>query len=330
MADSNLTNAHDLFTRQTLSHLPTARGFFRQRLPEDVLRELNLESLRLCDGSFVDQSLRENLTDLVFEVERRDNSKMLVSILFEHKSWPETYIALQLLRYLVNIWERQRQDGQPLTPVIPVVLYHGEVKWNAKLSMRQLIEAPDELRAYVPDQETCLVDLSAIPDEELGDELRLRIVMFMLKHVFDDAFADRLSEIIPLVKAVIRNESSLQLLETVLRYVLGGTEKVSREQVKKIVETHIPEGSGTMPTIADELRAEGRTEGLSQGLTAGEKRGLISGIHAVIEQKHSRVPAELSTMLNEIDSVETLQRILANVGRCESLSKLEQLIGSES
>ncbi|MDA1013736.1 MAG: Rpn family recombination-promoting nuclease/putative transposase [Planctomycetota bacterium] len=176
MSDAPITNPHDLFTRQSLSHIPTARSFIETHLPAEVVATLDLSTLQLRDGAFVDESLRENLTDLVFEVARRDEpGSVLVGILFEHKSSPEKYIALQLLRYMVNIWERQRRAGDELLVVIPVVLYHGQVKWWAKTSMRELLEAPDALKSYIPDSDTCLVDLSAIPSSTLGNAATISV-----------------------------------------------------------------------------------------------------------------------------------------------------------
>ena len=45
-----------------------------------------------------------------------------VYILFEHKSYADRLTSFQLLRYLVRIWERMLRQGEPLAPVIPLVL----------------------------------------------------------------------------------------------------------------------------------------------------------------------------------------------------------------
>lgn len=51
-------------------------------------------------------------------------------MLLEHKSKPEVWVALQLLRYMVRIWERlQHRKVKKLPPIIPIVVYHGETTY---------------------------------------------------------------------------------------------------------------------------------------------------------------------------------------------------------
>jgi len=335
MSDAQINNPHDLYTRQSLGHLPTARSFVEHYLPADVVGALDLTTLKLRDSSFVDETLRESLTDLLFEVALQDGGLVLVGVLFEHKSFVDKYVALQLMRYMVNIWDQQRRNNEPLLIVIPIVLYHGRVKWNAATSMRDLIAAPDELAGFLPESQTCVVDLSTIPDEQLGDNLRLQVMLRVLKYIFDPAFADRLSDIMPLVQAVLTEENSLQLLETVIRYVYSGTEHVKHEQLGRIVRESLTQEPHVMPTIADELMAEGRKQGLEQGLERGREegreqgreQGLQIGIRAVVEQRFPDVAASVMERVSQVHSISTLTAILQIAGQCESASELDDGIG---
>ncbi|MEX1026898.1 MAG: Rpn family recombination-promoting nuclease/putative transposase [Candidatus Paceibacterota bacterium] len=47
----------------------SSRALLAEHLPAKVLRCLDLESLRLVDGSFVDEELRRSQSDLLFECE---------------------------------------------------------------------------------------------------------------------------------------------------------------------------------------------------------------------------------------------------------------------
>ena len=59
---------------------------------------------------------------------------MKIYLLFEHKSQPEHWTALQLLRYVVAGGEqylKQHRKAQRLPPVYPLVLYHGQAMAGA-------------------------------------------------------------------------------------------------------------------------------------------------------------------------------------------------------
>ena len=323
MTDGPVNNPHDVFTRQSLSHLPTACSFIQQHLPPHVVATLELSTLQLREGSFVDEDLRESLTDLLFEVALKDGGRVCVGILFEHKSYVDRFTALQLLRYMINIWERQRSDDETLCVVIPIVLYHGRARWTAATNMRQLIEAPEALAAYVPDSETCLIDLSQIPDEQLGDNLRLQVVLRILKHIFAPDLKDRLEEIMPLVEAVRRQENSLQLLETLLRYVFSGTQSVTRQDVHQIVLNSLSTDS-PMPTIADELRAEGRVEGRVEGRAEGFRAALLN----LIELRFPNAVEVLTARINALNSEEALATALRHATVSPSASELEDLLNN--
>ena len=49
-------------------------------------------------------------------------------LLFEHKSWSDPWVTLQLLRDMTRIWSRHEREKRrpPLPPVIPIVIYDGE------------------------------------------------------------------------------------------------------------------------------------------------------------------------------------------------------------
>ena len=65
--------------------------------------------------------------------------------LFEHKSQSDPLTVLQLLSYIVRIWEKRLRDGVPLCPIVPLVVYHGESGWTAARSISELVPSPKGL-----------------------------------------------------------------------------------------------------------------------------------------------------------------------------------------
>jgi hypothetical protein len=123
---------------------------------------LNLETLQPAKDSFVDDELRDHFTDLLYETRLQDDTLAYVYLLFEHKSYSEPWTAFQLLRYMVRIWEYVLEQHQVtiLPPIIPLVVYHGEERWQVDVRFRQLVTACPPLADYVPDFRYELYDLS--------------------------------------------------------------------------------------------------------------------------------------------------------------------------
>ena len=96
-------NPHDRFFKESFSRPEAAADLLRSALPISVVEALDLATLTLKSGSFVDPQLREYHSDLLFEASLRDHSPALIYFLVEHKSSPERWVSLHLLRYAVAI-----------------------------------------------------------------------------------------------------------------------------------------------------------------------------------------------------------------------------------
>ena len=174
-----LPTPHNNFFQFAPSHLPNARSLIETQLSQTALAELDLDTLTLQSGSFVDPELREKFSDLLFSVrvigdEEPAQEEALVYFLFEHKSQSDPLTVFQLLTYIVRIWEKRVRDGLSLCPIVPLVVYHGERGWTAAKSLRELIPSPRGLADYQIDFRLPLLDLSQLSDHEIDGEPILR------------------------------------------------------------------------------------------------------------------------------------------------------------
>ena len=69
MADE-IHHPHDSMVRAVLSDPAEATTFLQTHLAEEVSQSLNWSTLKLLQGSFVDEDLRRSETDFLYEVER--------------------------------------------------------------------------------------------------------------------------------------------------------------------------------------------------------------------------------------------------------------------
>ena len=97
-------NPHDLIVRAVLSDLTEASSFLQAHLPDEVSQGLNWSTLRLVEGSFVDEDLRGSEADLLYEVEHGSGQDAVwLYVLLEHQSAPDRWMRFRLLKYLPNL-----------------------------------------------------------------------------------------------------------------------------------------------------------------------------------------------------------------------------------
>ena len=119
--------------------------------------------------------MQAHQTDLLYRVRLANGGQAYIYFLFEHKSYPDPLVALQLLRYMVRFWERQVKENDSLAPVIPLVIYHGEKAWRGPTEFLALLDPPEALRPYLPSFRYHLSDFSPLSDEAIRGEIWLQV-----------------------------------------------------------------------------------------------------------------------------------------------------------
>ena len=159
-------NPHDSFAKEVLSRRENAECFFRGILPPEVEENLNLGSLTEEKTSYTDEELSAYFSDVVYECGYKGSS-LKIALLFEHKSYVPNFPHRQLLRYILNIWDRAAKQKRPFPIVLPIILYHGKRAWK-KRPLEEYVSGDTDLFArFIPGFEYLLVDLSKIPDNQI-------------------------------------------------------------------------------------------------------------------------------------------------------------------
>lgn len=107
---------------------------------------------------------------------------------------------LQLLKYMVGVWQREIEGGAArdrLPPIIPLVFFHGRGKWRAARSVVEMIDAPDELAPLLRDFAYVLHDLGEIAPPRLSADPGVRAGLLALRAVqFEEVPGDLLDLIV--------------------------------------------------------------------------------------------------------------------------------------
>ena len=259
---------HDAFFKQLFTRPGVAEDFIRHYLPAEVVAVLEPGSLTITKDSFIDEALAEHYSDLLYRVQLKAGKEAYVYLLFEHKSVPAPRVALDLLRYLVRIWDFLGKQGNKrlLPAILPLVIYHGKARWRIAHSFSRLIDAPEVFKPYIPDFTYLLTDLSHLSDKEIKGEVILRMGLWVLKYIFQGELPKQLPGLMALLPDLIRQSGGLEFLEVMLRYLSTAAPQLKEDDLRRAVVQALPEGERIMATIAEKWVQQGLEQGGRQVL----------------------------------------------------------------
>lgn len=296
----NIIHPHNNLFQKVMTVVALAEQMLSHLLPE-LYQHLEVGSLELTNRSFVDEQLKEHISDIIYKARWQDKD-VLVELLFEHKSKAESP-HLQLGRYLFNGYQQQKTDyfkqrtvdktaksrtGFRHKAIIPILFYHGNEKWQ-KQPFYEDFDLPDEsLRRFIPFFDYYLININAFSDleiERLSSGL-LKAMLLLFKHKGNAEYVQHNSQ--KIYKFVYEeNEISERdvFIKTVTTYIYNAF-KMSKQQIVDIIDQIPPEVKGNFESTADVLRAagfavgieEGRAKGLAEGRSEGKEEGRGEGI----------------------------------------------------
>jgi predicted transposase/invertase (TIGR01784 family) len=285
---------HDALFKQTFGQPDVARSELELVLPAGVVAHLDLSTLALAPGSFVDAEYRQVHSDLLFTASTRGGGDALIYILFEHQSSPDRTMPFRLLRYIVRVWERwlrEQGDRTPLPLVLPVVLHHDEGRWTWAPELASMLDASPELleatRAYVPHFRFVLDDLAALSPEELASRALDGFPKLVQLALWASRSLRRLRRAAPLMGAVAvtiaRDGRRRSLLHELVGYILSATpdDDIDKREIRTILgQIAGPEDAEDVMTLAERLIQEGREVGRSEGHAEGLRTGILAALSA--------------------------------------------------
>jgi predicted transposase YdaD len=274
----DINRPHDAFFKNRFSRPQTAKAFCRHYLPLSLAELSDIDRLEVVKESFTDQRLREHLADVLYRIPLRDGGALYIYILLEHKSYLDEWVSWQIARYLALVWAQARADGcDKLPAILPVVLYHGQEKWNLPDNFHALFDLHgglEQLRPFVPEFRYHLCDLSRYNDAEIVGGPELEPALSVMKHIFQPDLQAHLGDIFSRAGDVQPHLESAEWVEVLVRYLLA-SKKVEGKTVATEMERALlkkQEGDIWLPII-DDWKLKGFLEGQEDGLQKGRLEG---------------------------------------------------------
>uniref|UniRef100_T1H9H7 Transposase_31 domain-containing protein n=2 Tax=cellular organisms TaxID=131567 RepID=T1H9H7_RHOPR len=208
-------------------------------------------------GSFIEDDLRTQCSDMLYSVQTK-TGKGYIYTLIEHQSRPEKLMAWRLMRYSMEAMQRHlEQDNETLPVVIPLLFYHSTTSPYPYSTQWLDCFADPELAESVYTQAFPLVDITAIPDDEILMHRRV-------------ALLELVNELACLLEQWAVPKEQFRGL---MYYILERGNTSNAEQFLQGIATKTTDYREDVMTITEQLEAKGEQRGIEKGILLGRQEG---------------------------------------------------------
>lgn len=269
---------HDAVFRQMLTQKAVARDFLQIHLPGHFLQICNLDSLKLESGSFVEENLRNRYADILYSLETEQGPGYIYALI-EHQSTPDKLMAFRMMRYAIAAMQRHLDAGHTTLPlVVPILFYQGlKSPWPHSLNWQSLFSEP-EMAKTLYNSEFPLVDLTAIPDNQILQHQRMAMLELLQKHIRQRDLSELLDQLITLLTQQSLIDPQLNVL---INYMVKAGNCENPGVLIRQLAQGAPQYKDQLMTIAEWLEEKGRTEGIQLGMQQGLEKGRQAEARAI-------------------------------------------------
>ncbi|EBG6450113.1 Rpn family recombination-promoting nuclease/putative transposase [Salmonella enterica] len=248
---------HDAFFKQFLMHPDTARDFLDIHLPAEIRGICDLDTLRLESSHSVEESLKEQYSDVLYSVKMQGTSGY-IHVLIEHQSTADKKMAFRMMRYAIAAMHRLLKDENGPLPLVVPLLFYQEKTSPYPLSMSWLdMFALPELARRIYSEPFPLVDITVIPDDDIMQHRRIAL----------------LERLVTLISAEYTTESQLNSL---LSYMVQRGHTDQPQVFYRELANRLPQEESMM-TLAEWFEEQGMQKGGREGMLEGKREGLQEG-----------------------------------------------------
>jgi len=275
---TSMENINDGFIRKVLSETANAETFLKVTLPEALRERLDLTDIGLDPTSYISEAYKESLSDMVFKCRTKaEEIPVDVYVLFEHKSYQDKKVLMQLLRYLYLMLQKDSDERKPPRVIIPLVFYHGKAPWQIPTQFVQQFSVPETVKRFLLNYEYILFDTNqwdweSESSQPLKENIFLLSAMLLMKAAYQQN-VESIRQVFQLWHQMgfVREQERINFL----MIYIAETQDVPVPELKKMLEESKIIGEETMPTLAQRLRDEGKEQGMLQGHLLGKQEDLI-------------------------------------------------------
>jgi len=248
---------------------------------------------------------------------------------------------------MLRIWESQREKFEsekiPLTkwrfyPILPVVFYTGDQKWDKPFDIKQLFDLPKSLEEFIPQHKTILFNLKATSPERLveynhpfGWILRL----MQKENAGTDEVRDSIQSGVNHLKLMTPEEQAnwAKLIYFMMAFIYERRDESEHDEFLSIIKSSIEDKTGRKEaeemgkTMSQVLQERGEAIGEARGIEKGIEKGKIEtkqdAIIKLMRLKFESVPEILVKNVKSINQVNQLDVIFERAVIAKTINDVE-------
>ncbi len=335
-AFGGLPLTHDKLFREVFQWLELAKAFLRFVLPKKVLEKLDLDGLTIEPKDFLSLIFRETRADMIYRIPILGCEQSLcVYILLEHKSYNDFLAIFQADQYAGQIGQdeiRQAQDEKRLTvdfrlsPVLVILFHHGETAFTGPVDVAGAYDDYGFMEDFVPRRRAILFDLNTLSESEIPDDPQtpeLFVVLRIMQVIFSADVGTKSREVLERLKPFSEIPKYRRLTRFLWFYLVSSARKLSKRELTTVTETVKKViGEKNMPTVYEQIKAEGIAEGEARGEARGEAKTVVK----ILTTRFRRVPKTISDRIQAIGDSVVLDSLTELAVTCEALEEFEKAL----
>ena len=249
------------------------------------------------NSSFISEELKNSESDVVYKMKNEN-----VFFLIEHQTKIDYSMPYRILKYELNLIESVENDNKYIgkwheySLVIPIVLYTGKEKWNAKLDLRSIQYKWRDYKGQELSRYNIL-DINEISDSELLEEKSIiSKIMLIEKSKTEEKLCETLNRIyIEISKnATVYTKEERKFLNKATSVLALNI--VGEKKAKEILKNIDVGGEGDMLAVFDMIREENE-----RIFNDGIRQNKIDTIKNMLKEK---LPLELIAKITGVSEKE--------------------------
>ncbi len=256
----------DALFKKIIEEPSVAQEFLEYYLPQDFKKLVDLSKIKIEKESYVEDSLRRQLSDIVYSIQTRDNKTAFVYTLIEHQSKSDYWIPFRLWKYTLLLCERHKKNKNKLPLIYNIVFYNGSEPYKAPRNLWQLFVHPKQAKKLLT-KDYKLVDLRSMPDDEIKHKKRLGIMEYFMKKIYQRDMIKLWDEFLETFKAdvIVDKEKGYIYIKWLLWYTDSKVPENRQQELEQVITKHLSKTEeNIMRTIAQKYIDEGEAKGKAE------------------------------------------------------------------
>lgn len=249
--DNNKDQFEDRGYKKLFSHPRMVEDLIKSFVKEDFVRYFDFSKLKLLNSSFVTEEFKKRESDIIWEVSIK-GKPAYIYILIEFQSTVDKFMSIRILSYILLFYgmllnDRKIRELPGLPSVFPILLYNGDDKWTAPLSIEELIDMPfAEMAPYMPRFRYYKIVENEFSAENLEELRNLVGGLFLIERSDMESIEETITKVIRIMRSCVdpalQREFGLWLRQTFKRREMDidfDKPDLDERTVREMLETNL-------------------------------------------------------------------------------------------